>query len=93
MNRHTDILLTVLIPFMNENEEVIATVADVRRTAGRHVDILVLNDCSTDGYNYEEELRKYDVRYVCNPENLLSLCSTGTISKELFLLSTKTLII
>lgn len=49
MNRHSDILLTVLIPFMNENEEVIATVADVRRTAGRHVDILVLNDCPTDG--------------------------------------------
>ena len=52
MNRHTDILLTVLIPFMNENEEVIATVADVRQTMGKHVDILVLNDCSTDGYNY-----------------------------------------
>ena len=48
-NRHSDILLTVLIPFMNENEEVIATVADVRRTAGRHVDILVVNDGSTDG--------------------------------------------
>lgn len=85
MNRHSDILLTVLIPFMNENEEVIATVADVRRTAGRHVNILVLNDCSTDGYNYEEELRKYDVRYVCNPKNLgsapsrdvcVSLCTT-----------------
>lgn len=49
MNRHSDILLTVFIPFMNENEEVIATVADVRRTAGRHVDILVVNDGSTDG--------------------------------------------
>ena len=48
-NRHADILLTVFIPFMNENEEVIATVADVRRTVGRHVDILVVNDGSTDG--------------------------------------------
>ncbi len=54
MNRHSDILLTVLIPFMNENEEVIATVADVRQPAGKHVDIPVLNDCSTDGYNYTQ---------------------------------------
>ena len=72
MNRidKSDIQLTVLIPFMNEGEEVAATVADVRRTAGKSVDIVVLNDCSTDGYAYEEKLRPYDVRYVCNPKNL-----------------------
>lgn len=40
--------LTVLIPFMNEGEEVAATVRDVRRTAGMGVDVLVVNDCSTD---------------------------------------------
>lgn len=48
--------LKVLIPFMNENEEVIATVADVWRTVGRHVDILVVNDGSTDGYNYPKSV-------------------------------------
>ena len=31
--------LTVLIPFMNEGEEVLATVKDVRRTTGDSVDI------------------------------------------------------
>ena len=62
--------LTVLIPFMNEVEEVAATVADVRRTAGAGVDILVLNDCSTDGYDYKADLGQYDVQYVCNSENL-----------------------
>lgn len=41
---------------MNENEEVIATVADVWRTVGRHVDILVVNDGSTDGYNYPKSV-------------------------------------
>lgn len=46
--------LTVLIRFMNEGEEVAATVRDVRRTAGERVDILVVNDCSTDGYDYKK---------------------------------------
>lgn len=61
--------LTVLIPFMNEREEVAATVKDVRRTAGGGVDIVVLNDCSTDGYDYEAELKPYNVTYLSNKEN------------------------
>lgn len=82
---YPDIQLTVLIPFMNEGEEVVATVADVRRTAGNQVDVVVLNDCSTDGYPYEEELKPYNATYVCNPQNLgsapsrdvcVSLCKT-----------------
>lgn len=61
--------LTVLIPFMNEGEEVLATVKDVRRTTGDSVDIIVLNDCSTDGRDYETELKPYRVTYIYNKEN------------------------
>ena len=39
--------LTVLIPFLNEGEEVITTVKEVRRTAGYNVNIIVVNDHST----------------------------------------------
>ena len=69
MNNSKDNQLTVLIPFINEGEEVAATVRDVRRTAGDSVDILVVNDRSTDGYDYEEELKPYNVTYIYNKEN------------------------
>lgn len=61
--------LTVLIPFLNEGEEVITTVKEVRRTAGYNVNIIVVNDHSTDGYHYEEELKPYQVTYIYNKEN------------------------
>ena len=61
--------LTVLIPFVNEGDEVVATVKDVRHTAGNSVDILVLNDCSTDGRDYETELKPYSITYLYNKEN------------------------
>lgn len=61
--------LTVLIPFMNEGEEVAATVRDVRRTAGERMDILVVNDCFTDGYDYKKDLERYNVTYLENKEN------------------------
>ena len=61
--------LTVLIPFLNEGEEVITTVKEVRRTAGYNVDIIVVNDHSTDGFHYEEALRPYQVTYIYNKEN------------------------
>lgn len=58
--------LTVLIPFMNEGEEVAATVRDVRRTAGMGVDVIVVNDCSTDGYDYKKDLEQYKITYIEN---------------------------
>lgn len=61
--------LTVLIPFMNEGEEVAATVRDVRRTAGMGVDVIVVNDCSTDGYDYKKDLEQYKITYIENKEN------------------------
>ena len=58
--------LTVIIPFVNEGEEVEATVRSIRQTAGRRVDILVIDDASTDGYPYRERLQPYGVYYVLN---------------------------
>lgn len=61
-------LLTVIIPFLNEKDEVKITVEEVRRTAGDEVDIIVINDCSYDGYSYGKELSKYNVFYILNKE-------------------------
>ena len=58
--------LSVIIPFLNEEEEVVETVKSVRRTAGDRVDIIVINDQSTDDYPYESELAAYGVYYFYN---------------------------
>lgn len=48
--------LTVIIPFLNEGEEVVMTIKSVRETAGDLVDVITINDCSTDGFPYRERL-------------------------------------
>lgn len=58
--------LTVVIPFLNEGIEVINTVRNVRNTAGSKVDIIVINDYSDDGIDYECLLSDYHVHYVNN---------------------------
>lgn len=59
-------MLSVVIPFLNEGEEVANTVKSARETAGDKIDIIVINDCSDDGYDYESELKDLNVRYVRN---------------------------
>lgn len=54
---------SVLIPFLNEKEEVRKTVESVRETAGDRVDIVVVNDSSNDGYDYKTDLEGLNVRY------------------------------
>lgn len=56
-------LLTVCIPFKNEGDEVTKTVKSVRDTAGYNVDIVVLDDVSDDGYEYETNLKPYNVKF------------------------------
>ena len=41
--------LTVIIPFLNEGEELGNTLRSIREHADGEVDILVINDASTDG--------------------------------------------
>lgn len=77
--------LTVIIPFLNEGIEVANTVRSIRATVGNSVDIIVINDQSTDDYAYEPELRDYQVYYWLNQRRLgvarsrdlgVSLCRT-----------------
>ena len=56
-------LLTVLIPFKNEKEEVAMTCRSVRDTAGDRVDIIVLNDDSQKGFDYKRSLMGLNVDY------------------------------
>ena len=75
-NRHNATLssqgkmLTVIITFLNEGVELERTVAGIRNTAGNSVDIIVINDCSYDGYPYGEHLSSFDIQYVVNRHRL-----------------------
>lgn len=60
--------LTLIIPFLNEGEEVVNTVRSVREHVGNRVDIMVINDQSFDGYDYRSDLVPYDVIYIYNVE-------------------------
>jgi glycosyltransferase involved in cell wall biosynthesis len=62
--------LTVIIPFLNEKEEVRNTVKSVRESAGENVDIIVINDQSNDGYNYRKDISPYNVVYIYNSKRL-----------------------
>lgn len=77
--------LTVIIPFLNEKEEVGNTVRSIRDTADGNVDIIVINDQSNDGYDYRKDLLPYNVIYLYNKERKgvaasrdygVSLCKT-----------------
>ena len=45
--------LTAIIPFLNEGIEIANTLQSIRSTVGDTIDILLINDCSTDEFNYE----------------------------------------
>ena len=62
--------LTIIMPFLNEGEEVRHTVESIRETAGDAVDIIVINDCSFDGYDYRTDLEGLGVNYIFNKERL-----------------------
>ena len=62
--------LTIIIPFANEGEEVENTVRSIRNHSKDDIDIIVINDASDDGYDYEHCLRKYSVEYVLNRERI-----------------------
>jgi glycosyltransferase involved in cell wall biosynthesis len=60
--------LTVIIPFLNEGIEVERTVQSIRETAGLSISIILINDCSSDGYDYKAVSERYNCRYVQHSE-------------------------
>ncbi|MCL2651256.1 MAG: glycosyltransferase [Candidatus Azobacteroides sp.] len=62
--------LTVIIPFLNEGIEIANTLQSIRSTAGDTVDILLINDCSTDEFDYESCALQFNARYHKNKERI-----------------------
>jgi glycosyltransferase involved in cell wall biosynthesis len=62
--------LTCIIPFLNEGDEIEKTLDSIRNTAKDEVDIIIVNDNSTDGFNYLSMATKYGAKYFRNHERL-----------------------
>ena len=81
--------LTCIIPFQNEGQEIERTVASIRGTT-KQMNIMLVNDCSTDGYDYKFVADLYDCDYIETETNLgVAGCRDFAINKcstEYFLL-------
>jgi len=62
--------LTIIIPFLNEGNEIVNTVENIRNNWLDHVDILVVNDHSYDGIDYRSVLSPYNVYYFFNSSRM-----------------------
>ncbi|WP_303011998.1 glycosyltransferase family 2 protein [uncultured Bacteroides sp.] len=56
--------LTVIIPFLNEKEEVRNTVKSLRESSDQCFKIILINDCSTDGYDYKKIAEDFETQYI-----------------------------
>lgn len=61
-------VLTVIIPFLNEGDEIRNTVRSIRNTALGNPHILLINDASTDNYPYEKVALEENCIYIVNKE-------------------------
>ncbi len=63
--------LTIIIPFLNEGEEVRNTIKSIREHSNMdEVDILLINDASNDKFDYEAIAKEFNVEYHTNPIRL-----------------------
>lgn len=62
--------LTIILPFLNEGVEVEKTVNSIQGHTKEDVEIILINDCSNDGYDYMAVSKKYGTRYIVNKERL-----------------------
>ena len=58
--------LTIIIPFLNERNEVENTVISIKETAVTDPTILLINDGSDDNFDYESVALRYNCRYIKN---------------------------
>ena len=63
-------VLTAVICFANEGDEVEHTVRGIRETCGDAVDIILINDASTDSPDYETVADQYSCRYLANENQI-----------------------
>lgn len=60
-------ILSIVIPFLNEGEEVENTLISIfNHSDMKDIEVIIINDASDDGYNYTELSGRYGIRYIEN---------------------------
>lgn len=62
--------LSIVIPFMNEGENLKRTLISIIETATCPIYIIVINDNSTDGYPYMELEKSFDIKMIENDKRM-----------------------
>jgi glycosyltransferase involved in cell wall biosynthesis len=62
--------LTIIIPFLNEKHEVENTLRSIVENSNGNIEIIIINDASDDGFDYQSIAEKYSVTYIINQERL-----------------------
>lgn len=62
--------LTVIIPFKNEGDEVYKTISSLELKAKKTFSVIVINDGSDDGYDYESLLQNFKMKYIVHKESV-----------------------
>lgn len=77
--------ITVIIPFLNEGQEVYNTVKNLRETSEEDFNILLINDASSDKFDYRQVAVDFNTQYLEHKERKgvaasrdegIDLCST-----------------
>ena len=69
---HNDIF-TIIILFRNEGDEVEKTITSIKATTKNDIDILLIDDCSDDNYDYETISKIFNCKYHRNQERIGSV--------------------
>lgn len=75
-------IISIIIPFLNEKEEVELTLKSLFEHTDIPVDVILINDASDDRYDYDILEKKYGVTYIKNTSRLgVAKCRDLGISK------------
>lgn len=74
--------ISVIIPFLNEKEEVENTIRSVLDYSNNDVEIIVINDASDDAFDYDRLATEYDIKYIKN-KNRAGVAASRDMGVEL----------
>jgi glycosyltransferase involved in cell wall biosynthesis len=67
-NNVVDNNMTVIIPFLNEGKEVFNTVKNIRESSSYDFDIILINNESSDGFDYKQIAIEFNTQYIEHKE-------------------------
>ena len=62
--------LTIIIPFLNEGAEIRNTLASIRATTNSRPEVILINDGSSDGYDYAATAQEFGCHYLCHTQRM-----------------------